>query len=262
MDVEQRSANSANSTVAWCVADPHLREDDQVLGLFYRFLEEFSSRGPETLVVLGDLFAAWIALPGALAPYQRALLDKFLELRASGRVLVFIVGNRDYFVESLEPQPFNFVGERWDMKLGNGARLRFEHGDLINASDRNYQRWRLFSRSAAVSHAVAVLPGRLQASLAKRIEKALEPTNRSYKAYSPKPELDRWAQSVQSDGCTAAVVGHFHEERRVMANGLSVHFAPQFRERGPFLVVHSDGSTESQELVRPRQNGGSVSTVR
>lgn len=251
--MEQMSIiNSANFSVAWCVADPHIKEDGQVLGLFYRFLEEFSSRGPKTLVVLGDLFAAWVALPGALAPYQRALLGKFLELRVSGRELVFIVGNRDYFVESLEPQPFNFVGERWDMKLGDGACLRFEHGDLINTSDRNYQRWRLFSRSTAVRCAVAMLPGRWQASLAKRIEKALEPTNLSYKAYSPKPELERWAQSVLSDGCTAAVVGHFHEERNVMASGLSVHFAPQFREDGRFLVVHSDGAIESQEFVRPR----------
>ena len=173
MDEARRGGSAASKNLAWCVADPHIKEDDPVLGLFYGFLEEFSSNGPKTLVVLGDLFAAWVALPGALAPYQRALLDKFSALRASGRELVFIVGNRDYFVESLDPQPFSFVGERWDLAVPSGGLIRFEHGDLINTSDGNYQRWRIFSRSEAVRRTVAALPGKWQASLARRAEKAL-----------------------------------------------------------------------------------------
>ena len=126
MDEARRGGSAASKNLAWCVADPHIKEDDPVLGLFYGFLEEFSSNGPKTLVVLGDLFAAWVALPGALAPYQRALLDKFSALRASGRELVFIVGNRDYFVESLDPQPFSFAGAVGNPNSAAGLKNRVQ----------------------------------------------------------------------------------------------------------------------------------------
>ncbi len=260
MDEAARGGSAAKRELAWCVADPHLTRDDPVLGLFKRFLGGFSSEGPGTLVILGDLFASWIALPGALAPYQTDVLEDLRAIKEAGREVIFIIGNRDYFVESLDPRPFSFAGERWDLAIPTVGRIRFEHGDLINTSDHNYQRWRVFSRSEAVKRVVAALPGKWQASLARRAEKALEPTNRAYKDYSPLPELERWANGVKADGCSTAVVGHFHEDKTVAAAGLQVHFAPQFRGIGPFLSVNAGGVIERVEWEP--QNGGSVSTVK
>lgn len=219
-------------------------EGDPALPAFRRWLDAFEARGPGTLVLLGDLFSAWTALPAALAPHQRALLDRLGDLARSGRELVFVVGNRDYFVESLCPWPFAAVGDRWDLLLPGGARVRFEHGDLVNTSDRNYQRWRLVSRMAAVETLVRALPGSLQRRLAERLERAMGPTNRAYKERFPERELARWARDARADGVTAAALGHFHEDRELELEGLRVRLAPQFREGGEHLALLVDGTFE------------------
>ncbi len=236
---------------AWCAADPHFTEGDPALPVFSAWLDAFAARGPETLVLLGDLFSAWTALPAALAPWQREPLERLGTLAEAGRRLVFVVGNRDYFVESLSPRPFAVVAERWDRVLPAGGRVRFEHGDLINTSDRNYRRWRRVSRSKTARRAVSLLPGPWQARLARRLERALAPTNRAYKAYSPQSELERWAREAVAQGCVAAAVGHFHEDREVEVEGLRVRFAPQFREDGAFLMLSEDGGFAVRRMAAP-----------
>jgi UDP-2,3-diacylglucosamine hydrolase len=235
---------STSADAAWCAADPHFTAGDPALPVFHRWLDGFAATGPRTLVLLGDLFAAWVALPAALSPVQREAVDHFSDLARAGRHLVFLVGNRDYFVEALRPAPFAVVAERWDLELPGGGRIRFEHGDLVNMSDRGYQRWRKLSRSGAVSGLVRVLPGRIQRRVAERLEKVMAPTNRDFKEYFPEAELARWAKQVRSEGCRGAVLGHFHEDRTETVEGLAVRFAPQFREEGAFLVVKEDGSLE------------------
>jgi len=235
--------------VVWCAADPHFTAGDGALPVFHRWLDAFAEAGPGTLVLLGDLFSAWVALPAALSTEQRALLDHLSELARKGRHLVFLVGNRDYFVEALRPAPFAVVAERWDLDLPGGGKVRFEHGDLVNTSDRAYQRWRRLSRSGAVSGLVKALPGGLQRRVALKLEKALAPTNRDFKAYFPEAELARWARQARAEGCTAAVLGHFHQDRTETVEGLRVRFAPQFREEGGHLVLGEDGSLELRSLA-------------
>ena len=237
--------------VAWCAADPHFEAGDGALAVFHRWLDDFAARGPETLVLLGDLFSAWVALPAALSAEQREAVDHLAALGPRGRRLVFLVGNRDYFVEALRPSAFAVVAERWDLDLPGGGRVRFEHGDLVNTSDRAYLRWRLLSRSAAVSGLVRVLPGGLQRRFALRLERAMAPTNREYKATFPQAELARWAQAARAEGCTAAVLGHFHLDRTEAVEGLTVRFAPQFREEGAFLVLREDGSHDLRRAAAP-----------
>lgn len=234
---------------AWCAADPHFTEGDAALPAFHLWLDAFGARGPRTLVLLGDLFSAWTALPAALAPHQREVLDHLGALAREGRRLVFVVGNRDYFVESLRPTPFAAVGDRWDLALPCGDTVRFEHGDLVNASDRNYQRWRLVSRMAAVESLVRALPGPLQRRLAERLERAMGPTNRAYKARFPALELARWARGARADGIAAAALGHFHEDRELEVEGVRVRLAPQFREGGEHLALRPDGAFEARTLA-------------
>lgn len=242
------SMGTSPAELAWCAADPHLTAGDAALPVFHRWLDDFATRGPRTLVLLGDLFSAWVALPAALSGEQREVVEHLTVLAQQGRHLVFLVGNRDYFVEALRPAPFAVVAERWDLELPGGGKVRFEHGDLVNTSDRAYLRWRRLSRSGAVSGLVKVLPGGLQRRVALKLEKTMAPTNREYKAYFPEAELGRWAKQVRAGGCTAAVLGHFHQDRAVSAEGLAVRFAPQFREEGTHLVLSDDGSFEVRRM--------------
>lgn len=243
------AVSGANPEAAWCAADPHFTEEDPALVTFHRWLGDFLREGPSTLVLLGDLFSAWVALPGGLSPAQHRVLGHLGELSKAGRRIVFLVGNRDYFVESYSPSPFSFAGQRWDLDLAGGKQVRFEHGDAINTSDVNYLRWRLFSRTAAVEGLARALPGGLQRRLALRLERAMAPTNRSYKAYFPQRELARWADGLRAEGVTAAAVGHFHEDREEVVAGVCVRFVPQFREEGAFLVVRENGIFESRSAI-------------
>lgn len=234
---------------AWCAADPHFTEDDPALEIFHRWLEDFLRFGPSTLILLGDLFSAWVALPGGISRAQNGVLDHLREVSRSGRQTIFLVGNRDYFVESLPASPFSFAGERWDMRLEGRMRVRFEHGDQINTSDLNYLRWRILSRTAAVAWIARALPGALQHSLAQRLERAMAPTNRGYKTYFPEAELVRWAEGLRADGVTAAALGHFHEDREEIVKGVRLRFVPQFREEGLFLAVGADGSFDLRGMA-------------
>jgi UDP-2,3-diacylglucosamine pyrophosphatase LpxH len=234
--------------LAWCIADPHFSAHDLALGGFRRFLGAFLDSETPTLILLGDLFPVWVALPGVQDPHQRDVADALVGLRARGRSVSYLVGNRDYFLETLAPAPFDSLSERWDLATPAGL-VRFEHGDLINTADRNYRRWRAFSRSRAVLALFRALPPTLQSRLAAKLERALDPTNRAYKACAPGVQLEGWARDLARGGYSGAVVGHFHRDQELVVHGLKVKFMPQFREDGAHLRIRADGSWALERMA-------------
>jgi UDP-2,3-diacylglucosamine pyrophosphatase LpxH len=233
--------------IAWCIADPHFQSHDLALATFRRFLGAFRESETPTLIFLGDLFPVWVALPRAQGPHQREVAVSLVDLRAHGCRVVYLVGNRDYFLEELTPVPFDSLSTRWDLPTAAGL-VRFEHGDLINTADRNYLRWRAFSRSRAVSALFRALPSSLQCRLATKMERALDPTNRAYKATAPGVQLEGWARELAGEGYSGAVVGHFHRDEEMAVQGLRVRLMPQFREDGAHLRIRSDGSWSLESM--------------
>lgn len=228
--------------LAWCLADPHFERNDAALGTFYRWSEAFLAQGAENLVLLGDLFQVWIGLPAVETEEQRAVLSVLGRISSAGRNVVYLQGNRDYFIEGSLSQAGVRLQDQWDLDAPGGV-IRFEHGDLINTSDRNYLRWRELSRSATVSALFRLLsPGR-QRALAQRLERTLGGTNTYFKAYRPERELDLWASQLSAQGVRTAVLGHFHVDEATRLGGVDIRFVPQFREDGAFLRVMADGST-------------------
>lgn len=235
---------AAPRDLAWCAADAHLYDGDPVLPLFSGWLEAFEESGTPDLIVLGDLFRVWIALGSAQTPCQGEILRQLADLVAGGRRVIYIVGNRDYFAEAAGSVYGFAVAQSWDVVLPGGGRVRFEHGDLINTSDRQYLWWRRFSRSAPLRAAFRALPSGWQSALARRLERRFEKTNPAYKAYDPARELAIWAGSLRSEGVTGVVVGHFHRDEEREAAGVRVRFMPQFREEGLHLRIGVDGTLD------------------
>lgn len=231
----------ATRDLAWCAADAHLVEGDPALPVFSAWLGAFEASGAPNLVLLGDLFRVWIALASAQADHQARVLRELARLAGEGRRVVYVVGNRDYFAEASGGAFGLEVAERWDLGLPGGGRMRFEHGDLINTSDRQYLRWRRLSRSAPVRWAFLALPGGCQRRLAHRLENRFTETNPEYKAYDPARELEAWAARLAAEGVRAAAVGHFHRDEEREVAGVRVRFVPQFREEGLHLRVGADG---------------------
>ena len=227
--------------LAWCAADPHFERGDAALSTFYRWLESFRSAGVPTLVLLGDLFQVWIGLPAVQTEDQRELLGALGVLTASGRRVVYLRGNRDYFIEEPLAEAGVLLHDQWDLVAAAG-RVRFEHGDLINTSDRNYLRWREISRSGTVNGLFRLLPAARQRALAQRLERSLSKTNAFYKAYRPERELARWAEGLAAEGVRTAVLGHFHVDEEVDLEGVRIRFVPQFGTGGEHVRVSPDGT--------------------
>lgn len=236
--------------LAWCIADPHFGPGDPALEAWDRCVGEFLRTGVPTMVLLGDLFPVWIARPRPGSEEEAEIRMSLDLLRESGRRVIYIVGNRDYFLENIPAGTFDEIAERWDLPTASGA-VRFEHGDLINTSDGNYLRWRRLSRSRPVSLLFRALPGWVQRRVAEKLERALDRTNRSYKEYRPEAELAAWAGRLSGEGYAGAVLGHFHRDAEEVAEGLRIRFVPQFREDGAHLRIRADGSW-SLERMGPR----------
>ncbi len=228
--------------LAWCAADPHFGHGDAALETFHRWLDAFRAGGVPTLVLLGDLFEVWIGLPSVQTEDQRAVLEALKGLTGEGRRVVYLRGNRDYFIEEPLAEAGVLLQDQWDMEAQAGT-VRFEHGDLINTSDSNYLRWREISRSGTVSGLFRLLPASRQRALAERLERSLGKSNAYYKAYRPDQELRRWAEGLRAEGVATAVLGHFHVDEAVEVAGVNVRFVPQFRTGGEHLRVAPDGST-------------------
>lgn len=227
--------------LAWCAADLHLENDDPVLQVFLEWVEEFRRSGAPALVLLGDLFQVWIGLESTQGEEQKRVLDAMALLVRGGKTVVYLPGNRDYFVEEVEPRTGLVVAERWDLDSPAG-KVRFEHGDLVNTSDDQYLRWRRFSRTRLTRLLFKALPARAQLALARRLEKRFARTNLSYKAYDPAAELSAWAQKAAEEGIASAVLGHFHKDEERTAAGVRVRLLPQFRDEGLHLRIAADGS--------------------
>ncbi len=192
------------------IGDSHLLPGDATTGAFVEFLESAPARF-ERLVLVGDIFDLWIARRHVHFAHHDAVLDAIARSAARGLAVDYVVGNRDYGVETLAPSPFqrvaseSLVGPAWVA----------EHGDLANPDDARYRAWRAFSRSRAVLGAFLLLPGRASRPLSLWLERRLRTTNLTYKRGFPHDHVSRHADAVlRRTGTRFIVFGHFHEERR------------------------------------------------
>ncbi len=197
------------------LGDAHLREEDTEVGAFIGFLDSLPS-DIRTLAILGDLFSVWIGAPVLQRPHHRAVADALRRFRERGRVLLYVEGNHDFFLERLAGGRLfdRCVPESIDLGLA-GWRAHLAHGDLVNARDRQYRAWRTLSKSRLFFSAFSLLPAGVRLSIADRLEKNLAATNRKFKSSFPLAECEAYARRRIADGADLLVFGHFHEERRL-----------------------------------------------
>ena len=181
------------------VADPHWGEE--LTGL-----RELTRQYPDAdWLFLGDVFDVWVGLPGLETEPQRSFLWWVQERRAAGRWIGLWAGNRDYFLDRFAPR-FDLLGEGLGGRLAQEG-LAFEHGDLVNGTDRRYRLWNLVSRSAFSWLAVSLLPPSLAAWLALRLERTLRTTNSGYRTTFPREDF---AAAAAEQEAATFLTGHFH----------------------------------------------------
>ena len=236
------------------VADSHLRAEDPDLALFLRLLRHVAVP-PAHVYLLGDIFDLWIAREGFELPFHRSVIGEIEGLRRGGASITYVQGNRDYFVrERYAAGPFAGVAEDSLTIEQGGLRIHLAHGDLVNLADRQYQRWRRFSRSRAVGAAFGALPSAAGTKLSLYLERKFRTTNARYRLGFPEAQAEAYARRAFRAGAQVVVLGHFHEARQeeYAANGGpggKLFVLPGWREDRRYLRIDSAGTAEFVPLV-------------
>ncbi len=240
----------------WILADCHAGADpagDDGL----RDLLDRAIAARADLLVLGDLFAAWLGADRFHTPLQRDVIAQLRRLREAGARTTFVIGNRDYFVaEGQLGRAFDVVLREGLLDLG-GVPTWVTHGDGIVAEDRAYRAWAALSRSAPVRALAHALPGPWVARTAERLEARLHHTNRAYKTGAlPIAALAALGRAAAAKGARRALVGHFHHDRTIdVPCGVPVIVAPAWLDHRRILVVEESGALRSVDPVDSPSQG-------
>lgn len=150
---------------------------------------------------------------------QRSFLSWVRERRRAGRWIGLWLGNREFFLDC-HAELFDFMGEGVEGAL-EGEYLAFEHGDLINGRDWQYRLWNRISRSGLMWLMFRVMPGKLAAFIATKLEKQMRTTNRAYKLVFPR---EAFRAAARAHAPSVFITGHFHTHE-VEGNGIALPWA-------------------------------------
>lgn len=196
----------------WLLGDPHVGHDRDADEALLALLADAAAQRVD-LVIMGDLFLAWLARDRFFTDDQRRVVDALRAIRAGGGKVRFVVGNRDYLTPGLTGDVFDEVYDGEVLVDVGGQKVMLLHGDGLNPADRPYRAWRALSRNPVATALLERLPGAAGRALAARTERGLRDVNAKYKAGPlPREALAAVAHRAAVAGAEHIYVGHFHED--------------------------------------------------
>ena len=214
------------------IADAHLSGPGGPAGPLVEQLRTLPSQGCRRLVLMGDLFQAWVGFPRFETADVAAVVDALRDLRSQGIEIDYVEGNRDFFLAgSPYADAFDRVGLETAFTAG-GVRYLAVHGDGLNDRDWKYRFWRRLSKSAPVRFAVGNIPRGLAHRMVHSTERRLSQTNFKHRAALPEEAIRRYAERRLAEGHDVLLLGHFHEPRVFAVRGGEVRLLDAwFRSR-------------------------------
>jgi UDP-2,3-diacylglucosamine hydrolase len=223
---------------------------------------DVSSRGPQPeafagwlrsledvprLVILGDLFDAWVGPAHARLPAAREVCELLAALTRHGTAVEVLHGNRDFLLDdAFEAASGARVHPRGLVGLLPGrapSRALLVHGDELCTRDHAYQRMKRLLRSRPVRWAAERLPDGLALWAARRLRAT------SVRAVASKPQADK---EQQADAVLALATAH---RCALVACGHAHRFRDQQLPGGPrWWVVDAFG--HGRDLLRVDGRGG------
>ncbi len=195
------------------IADAHLDGPGGDAGPLVAQLDALGPSRCDRLVLLGDLFQAWVGLPRFATPGILAVTAAMRRLRARGVPVHYIEGNRDFFLAgSPYADAFDSLGSEIAFASG-GTRYLAVHGDGLNDRDRQYLAWRALSKSRASRFLVFHTPRRFAQRMVHSTERRLSRTNFKHRAALPEAAIRAYAERRLAEGHDVLLLGHFHEPR-------------------------------------------------
>jgi UDP-2,3-diacylglucosamine hydrolase len=200
------------------IGDVHLDAGDREVGEFCAMLEETAGTCV-AMILAGDLFNLWIGRKDIQREHIKQVADALRAVRRRGVQVHYLEGNRDYFIaRECEGDLFDTVTTAGLELQAGGHRIFAAHGDMANLNDRQYHRWRRFSRSSPIWFLFNLLPAGTRMRLAERIESRFRRTNQDYKIAFPEQEVRAYAGAMFREGVDLVVLGHFHIEKDLQAS--------------------------------------------
>lgn len=242
----------------YLIADSHLGDERAPVGEFFDMLKGL----PEArmVVFLGDLFRVWLALPHFWDSQVREILAGFEALRAEGTTIVFVVGNREFFLPPPDrPRkkvlPFDHVVPGACVLNWGGRRFGLTHGDIVNRQDHRHLKWRRFSRSRGFELLFRAMSSRMARATAAWLERTMAHTNRDIKVTYPLGEIEAFGAAVLGD-LDGFFLGHFHRDETIAVAGKrgALRIVPDWHSRKALLRIAPDGSVT--RLQYSAQSGG------
>jgi UDP-2,3-diacylglucosamine hydrolase len=236
------------------LADAHLAPTEAAALEFIRYMEPVvESAG--ALYLLGDVFHYAVGLTPFRMPGIDQVLSFFSRLKDRGVVVGYVGGNREFYLrELLAPYPgIVFTEEALDI-VAFGVPIHLVHGDQVNRDDRQYLRWRKFSRGRMMRLLLTSVPRRLARSLGDSVESRMRSTNRMQRIRFPESHCRRYAENAVANGARLVLMGHFHQPRtlsiesdgkggrlQILPDWMSHRAHGELGEDGELTVVRSGG---------------------
>lgn len=193
------------------IADSHLGGPGGPAGPLIEQLDALPGAGCTRLVLLGDLFQAWIGSRRFETPDVAAVAAALGRLRRAGVRIDYIEGNRDFFLAgSPYADAFDSVGREVAFTAA-GVRYLAVHGDGLNDRDRQYLFWRWLSKSRLSRALVLRTPRRFARRFVGSTEERLSRTNFKHKRALPERPIRAYAERRLAEGHDVLLLGHFHE---------------------------------------------------
>ena len=228
------------------ISDLHLQPSEtRTFEDWQRYLRASSA---SALIILGDLFEAWVGDDALLESGSfEAQCAALLRQAARQRPLFFMHGNRDFLIGEAfaqaaalrllpDPTPLAFLGRRYLLS----------HGDALCLDDLEYQRFRALARSSAWQAQLLAQPLAQRRQLAGQMRSASAARQQRETIYA---DVDGAAALAWLDAARADTLIHGHTHRP----------AEHALDAGHRRVVLSDWDTDAQppraEVLRIDRQG-------
>ncbi len=229
------------------VSDVHLSGDEpRRTRKFLKFLEEQQSA--DAIFILGDLFDFWIGPKHARLPEHRSTLQKLRQLTSNGTYVVFLAGNRDFY-----------IGDYFERELGvmtisshqifsvGGKKVFLTHGERFWARSAVDRHFNAFLRTKPVERLFTSLPAPLSLGIARGYRCYSKRKNRRGKLVLMQAEL----RSAFQRGVDAVICGHVHRTLRhtYLVEGRRKEFfvLGNWKDKGSYLEL-TEGEFHMHEV--------------
>ncbi len=224
---------------AFFIADTHLSSTPTARTSLVLSFVDMVVREKGDLYILGDLFDFWANNRRLTRNYQ-SIFKALQRLGESGAQAHFLIGNRDFLLDSNTLQRFNiaFLGEEAEILL-DGRRVLLAHGHTLCLNDTGFfeykqRMWPIFK------FLDTFLPGPIENFIARKFiiksKKVISSQDQARFQFTMEHIENRFA-----DGIDTIICGHRHQEVQHRSGGHRFFALPAWQDdAGPYLV-YADG---------------------